>query len=374
MHVLLWGTYDIGKPRMRIIRRALDEAGVLVTEIHADVWDGVEDKSRETSASAIAHRCLRWAGAYPRLLWRYLRAPRHDVVLVGYLGLFDVIALWPLTLIRRRPIVWDAFLSLYDTVVRDRRLVGPRSPAAVLLRAVEAVASRIARVIVLDTNAHAALFARIHGVRSEKLRSVFVGAEPVSFSPAAETNRQARTNSVEILFYGQFIPLHGVETIVRAAQLTVDKPFRWRLIGRGQEAARMRKLIAQGPPAKIDWDEWVPYEELADAIAQADVCLGVFGVSDKAASVIPNKAFQILSVGRPIITRDGPGIRELLEPDATGVRLIPPGDPAALAHAVCDLAAVLPDLSAPLHKRARQRFAISELGGAWRAILEEARS
>jgi glycosyltransferase involved in cell wall biosynthesis len=55
--------------------------------------------------------------------------------------------------------------------------------------------------------------------------------------------------------------------------------------------------------------------------------------------VIPNKVFQILATGTPLITRDSPAIRELLSPDTDGVWLIPPADPAALASAVSAFAA-----------------------------------
>ncbi len=56
---------------------------------------------------------------------------------------------------------------------------------------------------------------------------------------------------------------------------------------------------------------WVDYDTLHQHIADADVCLGIFGTSAKAANAIPNKAYQILAVGRPLVTRDSPAIREL---------------------------------------------------------------
>jgi glycosyltransferase involved in cell wall biosynthesis len=162
---------------------------------------------------------------------------------------------------------------------------------------------------------------------------VLVGVEPEHFPPAMERSPRPPGEPLRVLFYGQFIPLHGVETIVRAARLTDADPVHWHLIGTGQEAARIEALIKELEPAHLTWTPWVPYAELIREIHAADVCLGIFGATDKAARVIPNKVFQVLAAGRPLITRDGPAARELLT-DAAGATLIPAGDPQALAAAV----------------------------------------
>lgn len=73
--------------------------------------------------------------------------------------------------------------------------------------------------------------------------------------------------------------------------------------------------------------------DLRRRVAESDVCLGVFGCSDKAARVIPNKVYDALAAGRPTITRDSPAARELLTDGETAL-LVPPGDGAALAAAL----------------------------------------
>ncbi len=69
-------------------------------------------------------------------------------------------------------------------------------------------------------------------------------------------------------------------------------------------------------------------------IQQADICLGIFGDSDKAGRVIPNKVFQILNAGKLVITRDSAAIRELLDPGMEGVFLVPPANPLSLAKTI----------------------------------------
>ena len=80
-------------------------------------------------------------------------------------------------------------------------------------------------------------------------------------------------------------------------------------------------------------ETWLSAEQLADAMREADVCLGIFGTTPKAARVIPYKVFAALALGRPVITRDSPAIRELLV-DEESALLCPPGDGQALAAAL----------------------------------------
>ncbi len=383
MKVAFWGTFDRGKPRNRILLRGLSENaenGVEVLVCHTDVWPGVEDKSQLRGLRRLGF-LLRWLAAYPELIVRYLRLPRHDVTLVGYLGQLDVLVLWPFARLRRIPVVWDAFLSLYDTVVDDRALVRPNHPLARLLYLWEWLAARAASRVLLDTQAHAAFFARTFHLAQERVSSVLVGAEPEMF-PAASL--PMGEGPVRVLFYGQLIPLHGVEIILRAAQKdkkdvkdckdTKDDTddFNWVIIGQGQEEETVRRMLEAAPVERLRWIPWVPYEELAEHIRAADVCLGIFGSSAKAGNVIPNKVFQIVSCGKPVITRDSPAIRELLSDSDPGVYLIPPANPEALLAALRRFWSERASLTLPLHEAARQRITPGAVGRELMEVLRVA--
>jgi glycosyltransferase involved in cell wall biosynthesis len=328
LRVAFWGTYDLSKPRNRILLAGLRANGVQVDECHASVWEHVRDKGTLAPAS-IARQLLRTAFAYPRLIARFCRAPAPDVVLVGYLGQLDVLLLRPFARLRGIPVVWDQFISLYDTVVDDRRQLSARHPLARLLYAWEWAACRAADCVLMDTRAHAAYVAGTFGLPPERVDSVWVGAETAIFRPARA--RAEHDGPMTVLFYGQLIPLHGVDTIIRAARLLRDRPIRFVLVGSGQEEGRVRELLTEQPLDRLEWLPWVDYEQLIEHIEAADVCLGIFGSSAKAARVIPNKVFQIVAARRPLVTRDSPAIRELFGAGDDSVCLVPPADPRALA-------------------------------------------
>ena len=90
--------------------------------------------------------------------------------------------------------------------------------------------------------------------------------------------------------------------------------------------------------------------------------------------MIPNKAFQAIACGTPLVTADTPAARELLT-DGQDALLVPPGDPVALAAAVRRLAAD-PGLADRIGAAGRAtyeaRASEAVLGARWRALLERA--
>jgi glycosyltransferase involved in cell wall biosynthesis len=86
----------------------------------------------------------------------------------------------------------------------------------------------------------------------------------------------------------------------------------------------------------VTFIEWLTHAELVDKIARADVCLGIFGKTEKASRVIPYKAYEALAMQKPLITGESKASRELLS-DGVHALLSPMGDPAALAQRVLRL-------------------------------------
>lgn len=367
--VVLWGTYDTGKPRVRILRDGLRENGVEVIECHANVWQGVEDKSQLVGVRRKCQLVWRWLSSYPGLLWRYLRLPAHDLVLVSYPGMLDVLLIRLLALFRGVPVAWDVFISVYDTVVEDRRLLSARNPLAIMLWAGEWLAFRATRYAFMDTQAHARRIEQLFHLPDGYCGAIWVGVEADKF-PQLPSRARSNQDECLVLFYGQFIPLHGIEHIVTAAYLLKDRPVHWVLIGMGQEAPRIRLLLDRRPVPSLEWIEWVNYEELSGWMDRADVCLGIFGTSAKAASVIPNKVFQILASGKPLITRDSLAIRELVDEDSACVSLVEPGNSLALAAAVERFVAMR--CPGVCHDTVRARIGPPAIGRQWHELMSRA--
>lgn len=355
--IIAFGAYDTRKPRVRLLLDAIRRAGALAGEVHIAGWENVA-QTNVPSRWAVLKVLARMLLGYPVAIWRLLRSPKGTAILLPYPGVVEILLIAPLAWIMRRPLILDAFLPIHDTVVMDRGFVRPGGLRAGAIHWFEKLALRRADIIVVDTDAHGEYFAREFGIPAQRFQTVLVGAE-AGFSPAAASDPATDilpplAGKPVVLFYGQLIPLHGLLTILEAAKLYTGAPARWVVIGRGQLEPLMRAAVKGGSP--VEWIEWVDYARLPAVIARADLCLGVFGASDKAARVIPNKLFQQLAVGKPVITRASPAVDALAARYPHTLRTVPADDPQALADAV---AAALADRSAlvPL-----PRAQLAELG------------
>jgi glycosyltransferase involved in cell wall biosynthesis len=117
---------------------------------------------------------------------------------------------------------------------------------------------------------------------------------------------------------------------------------------------------------------WITYEELPREYWGAGCALGIFGTSDKAQRVIPNKAYQALACGVPLVTADTPAARELLV-DGESALLVPPGDAAALAGALRRLRddeRLARRIGAGGLAAFRRHASEGVLGHRWRELLE----
>ncbi len=349
MRVCYFGTYERGYPRNSQVISCLRDAGVEVVEEHVSVWD--DDRQ---SWGVGPTRALRLAAAEGRLLAR--RPPDVDALIVGYPGHFDLPAARHAA--RGRPVIFNPLVSLADTLVADRARFRPGSLAARALEAVDRRAFRAADVVVADTAANARFFAGLAGLGEVPV--CFVGAEDRLFKPG-----WSPPDRFVALFIGKLIPLQGIETILAAARDAPEIDFR--LVGSGQ----LEGLLAARPP-NVEHVPWIEYERLPAEIQRAGCSLGIFGTSDKAQRVIPNKAFQAIACAAPLVTADTPAARELLV-DEESALLVPPGDAKALAHAVRRLAAdsELGRRIAGGGRTAYEREASEAvLGVRWRAIIE----
>ena len=333
MKVCLFGTYEEEYPRNRtMLAGLLSGCDVEVVHCHYPLWKGKTHKFGDVSGAAgVLRKAWLYLRAYFRISFRYLRGPRCDLIYVGYPGQLDVIVARVLTLVKPAPIVFDAFLSLYDSFVRDRKAVRRGSLSARLLFLLDRYACMWADAVVLDTEAHIEYFINEFGVAHCKFRRIFIGADDSIFRPGRGKVEQG---PFLVGFIGKFIPLHGLEHVIGAAKLLdPDGDIRFVVAGEGQTKEGIRRLADEVGAGNVFFEGWVPYEEVPAFLARMDVCLGIFGDTDKAARVIPNKVFEAMAMKKPVITRKGPAVDELLA-DGRDALLCEPADPKSLADAI----------------------------------------
>ena len=335
--ILYFGTYEETYSRNQIMIKSLKRMGHIVKECHVSLWGNRRDKTKVFKSGYDTFIFLfNLLTIYPRLLIKYLFIGHYDIIFIGYIGHLDVLIVKFLEFItqRQRKIVFDVFISLYDTIVNDREMVKKESFLAKLIFRLDLIACSLADVILLDTQTHIKFFKETFKVPKNKMVKIYASADTDIFYPR---KIQERAGGFQVLFIGKYTPLHGIEYIVEAADLLKNQPdIQFLFIGKGQLYKRIRALVDKKSLNNVGFIQWVAYEILPDYVKKADICLGVFSKSEKANRVIPNKIFQAMAMGKPVISGKTDAVLECLT-HRENIFLCEPGNPTELSEAILTL-------------------------------------
>jgi len=236
---------------------------------------------------------------------------------------------------RKKPILVDAFFCLHDTLVYDRRLLKPGGLLARLVRILERRTLSRSSLVFIDTEQQKRSLCNQYQQPLAKLVVTPVGIDESVWTSLPQARM---SETFRVLFWGTCIPLHGIETIIRSAKLLekTHPEICFQLIGDGQVADTMAELISQLNPTNLSWRRvLVSAAELREEVRRAHCILGIFASTEKAASVVPYKAYQALASNRILVTRRSPAFDEILQGVVpTGLFFVDAADSVALADCI----------------------------------------
>lgn len=325
-----------GYPNTLYRLRDLEASGQFrMVEINVPMWN--QGTQHHYVFSRLTRGIWQASIAHIVVMARYLTSKRPERIYVPYPGVFVLFLLSCLPArLRPQRVVADVFISLYDTIVLDRRLLKQDGISARILKWVEWRAYVYADKLVVDTQQNARFLCSLFGLPEAKIAVTPLSIDETNFKC---TPYHPRHGICRVLFVGTLVPLHGVGTILEAARLLSGRAdIHFKLIGDGQDAP----LVEAGlrTPLQLEWErEWQSSGRIAEEISQADICLGIFGAGDKTQRVCPFKIYAYASVGRAIITGETDWLKETTgrlscEPFAN----VPVNDAVALAAKIAQLA------------------------------------
>jgi glycosyltransferase involved in cell wall biosynthesis len=204
----------------------------------------------------------------------------------------------------------------------------------------------------------------VEHVQARGARSVELipnGADPEMFNPLDIGVKFRSSNNLKNKFVVLYAGAHGIsndlEVVLEAAGLLVRRlDLLFILLGDGKEKPRLQARVRELGLKNVLFLPPVPKSEMGMVLAGADVCLAILKPLDEYKTTYPNKVFDYMAAGRPVILAIDGVIREVVEAAHCGI-FCWPGEALALADAVLQLAS--------------NRDEAMRMGLAGRAYLEE---
>jgi len=168
------------------------------------------------------------------------------------------------------------------------------------------------------------------------------GADPSMFDPTDRGETFRRQHHLTGKYIAMYAGAHGMSNdlgvLLESARLLADDArIQVVFLGDGKEKANLQAKAAALGLTNVSFITSLPKEEITSAIAAADACVAILKPVEAYKTTYPNKVFDYMCAGRPVILVIDGVIREVVERADCGI-FSPPGDPQALAQAIRKLA------------------------------------
>lgn len=312
--ILVFGDYDMNYPRTWTLLHAFEALGFKLIHLNLEGRSGFP----------------KYRTIYKQ--WKQLEP--FDAVLVPFQGF----TLFPIArLLTRKPIIYDALISMYDTDVHDRQYYKKWSLGGLYAYFLDWLPCKTADLLLSDTQACREYFIKTFHCNPQKIHRLWTGTNRDRFKPLNEGKEKSHSSEKKFIvgFQGKVVDrVTGLEHIVEAMHLLKDDPTveLW-IIGPEERMMKIKTLIKEKRLKNIIFKGWLSESALSDALNRCDLLLSSFGNTEKLKRTIPLKVFDALALKKPIIVGDTPGARELLQ-DGIHCIFATLGNPESIAEKI----------------------------------------
>ncbi|WP_408957702.1 glycosyltransferase [Natrinema sp. 74] len=356
--VVLLGDYDYEYPRETNIREGLERHNVDVLECTFST------EQRFIGLTKILLMPL----FYARVVYKMIGITKNNEVDAIFVTKFNPLILplaWMCSQKLRCPLVYDLFVSLYRTA--EMRDVNPL--LVKLLFVIEYLLIRFPDFHTVGTDQFIDLYSEMYSIPAERFIRLPPGADEEWYYPLNESKRDEFT----ALYWGNFLPHHGVETIIDAAEQLQRRDvddISIVFVGKGPEKEATETAAEARELDNVRFEGFVSMEALQQWIATSHVCLGVFSSDKRAMASITNKVSEGVAMAKAVITERSPAIEEWFEHEEN-IYLVPPEDGDALADAIIDCKRnpeLIEDLETGAYEVFKSEFSQKKIG---KILVEE---
>jgi glycosyltransferase involved in cell wall biosynthesis len=314
---------------------------------HEEIVDGIRVLRVATSRSShggLVGQLLAFLTFASSSLVAGLRVRDVDVVLATTPPIFQAVSAWLIAAIRRRPLVLEIRDLWPEFIIDMGKLTNPVVIA--IARWLERFLYKRADSFIVNSPAYVD-YLDGKGVERARITLVSNGVSPEMFTKDGDVARRVGDIRARFSLEGKFVamyagamgPANDLETLLDAAEaLLGDERIHIVLVGDGKRrkyleaqarGRRLSNVTFAGPQSKVDMRVF---------LSAADVCVATLQNIAMFRMTYPNKVFDYLAAGKPVVLAIDGVIREVVERAEAGT-FVPPGDARTLAEAIARLAA-----------------------------------
>jgi glycosyltransferase involved in cell wall biosynthesis len=149
------------------------------------------------------------------------------------------------------------------------------------------------------------------------------GADPSMFDPANSGESFRKASHLDDKFVALYAGAHGMSNDLNvvldsAALLADNKNIQIVLLGDGKEKSALMEQARRMKLTNVTFLPSMPKTEMADALAGADACIAILKPLEEYKRTYPNKVFDYMAAGRPVVLVIDGVIREVVEAASCG--------------------------------------------------------
>jgi len=177
-------------------------------------------------------------------------------------------------------------------------------------------------------------------VVGERYKKMNVQAERIENYPIVELSNTFEKNPQKnVIYLGGMSKIRGIIELITAFGLVAKNHPEWKLclVGKASPPSfekEIKKSISKSNLCEnIDLVPWVPYEEKERLSSQASIGVITYLPYSNNISCLPNKLFDYMLVGLPVVVSTFPLYKEIINKDKCGLT-VDPSNPEEIAKAV----------------------------------------
>lgn len=248
---------------------------------------------------------MRYFQTLCKLIWiRMVHNP--DIYILGFRG-HDIY--WPVRIICfGKKLIFDSLMSPYSALKHERKFGALGAVISRLVYFLEKAMLTHSDLVLTDTDNHVNFLTQAFSIEQRKILALPMAAVenilPDSSSQALPAAWRAQPDALHVLFYGSFLPLHGVDIIMQAIASLDQTQFAFHFVGgTGDRLREFETSIKEHQLNNVSHERWVSFEKLLQHyIVHAQLCLGgPFGNTPQSGRVVTGKTVQCLAQGKATV-------------------------------------------------------------------------